>query len=153
MPFPSLLPSSYLKVPNVLVSRLKSINYRLSFTALGFKKPPKPATCIGALGLENNRIPDNHLSASSHSSSYTSNHARLNHHTHNGFYGGWLAYSNNQYQFLQVNFGQWTKVTGIATQGRSDAAQWVTLYTLGYSFDGVSFDQYKQNHREKVRND
>ena len=119
---------------------------------VGFTAPPQPAACSGNLGLENSKIPDSHLTASSYSGNYKPNNARLNRHTHNGFYGGWAAGANNQQQFLQINFGQWVKITRIATQGRSDADQWVSMYTLASSFDGVSFDTYEQNKREAVRN-
>ena len=35
------------------------------------------------------------------------------------------------------------KVTGIATQGRQDADQWVTAYYLYVSADGVNFAKVK----------
>ena len=45
------------------------------------------------------------------------------------------------------------KVTGIATQGRQDADQWVTAYRLYYSSDGVYFSSVKYwwNSYVKVR--
>lgn len=54
--------------------------------------------------------------------------------------------------FPQVDLGnQFTKVTAVATQGRSAAdAQWVTKYTLQYSNDGVSFEYYTEQWQIKV---
>ena len=45
------------------------------------------------------------------------------------------------------------KVTGIATQGRQDADQWVTAYRIYYSLDGVYFSSVKYwwNSYVKVR--
>ena len=45
------------------------------------------------------------------------------------------------------------KVTGIATQGRQDADQWVTAYRIYYSSDGVYFSSVKYwwNSYVKVR--
>ena len=45
------------------------------------------------------------------------------------------------------------KVTGIATQGRQDADQWVTAYYIYYSSDGVYFAKVKYwwNYSVKVR--
>ena len=45
---------------------------------------------------------------------------------------------------LKVNFGAMAKVTGIATQGRSDANHWVSEYTLSYSLDGGHFEPVKK---------
>ena len=40
---------------------------------------------------------------------------------------------------------------GIATQGRSNANQWVMSYVVTYSGDGVSYVPYKERRRVKVR--
>ena len=60
-----------------------------------------------------------------------------------GSYGGaWASQYNDVKQFLQFDLGQVTKVTAVATQGRSDADWMVTSYTLAYSVDGGSFTPY-----------
>ncbi|RMX60110.1 hypothetical protein pdam_00025569, partial [Pocillopora damicornis] len=74
-----------------------------------------------------------------------------------GKYGGWAAASNNAEQYFQVDFGSWTqisawlmidlgkvsKVTRIATQGRSDAGWWSKSYSLDYTTeDGGEFTKY-----------
>ena len=54
----------------------------------------------------------------------------------------------NAYQFLQIDLGNVTKVTRIATQGQSgrdwsDRWSWWTMtYTLDYSEDGGIFISY-----------
>ena len=48
----------------------------------------------------------------------------------------------NSYPFLQIDLGNVTKVTRIATQGRSDARQWTKTYTLDYSEYGATFIPY-----------
>ena len=44
-----------------------------------------------------------------------------------------------------MDFGRWTKVTRISTQGRQDADEWVTNYRVSYSYDGIFFRNYKDN--------
>lgn len=56
--------------------------------------------------------------------------------------GGWAALTNDQDQYLQIKFGQIFQITGVATQGRADAAQWVKSYKLEYSTDGSSWTLY-----------
>lgn len=55
---------------------------------------------------------------------------------------------NNARQWLQICLGNVARVTGIATQGRRDAHQWVTRYVLSYG-DGSIFKAYRE--RRKVR--
>ena len=56
--------------------------------------------------------------------------------------GGWAALTNDVNQYLQIKFGQIYQISGVTTQGRSDAAQWVTSYKLEYSLDGSSWIYY-----------
>ena len=42
------------------------------------------------------------------------------------------------------------KLTGVATQGRSDYNQWVTKYLLSYSLDGANFATYWSHGRPWV---
>lgn len=61
------------------------------------------------------------------------------------YYYGWLARTSNQQQWFQVDFGDWTKVTRVSTQGRQNGAQWVTKYKLANSYDGVFYEEYKED--------
>ena len=67
-----------------------------------------------------------------------------------GEQGSWAASTNNEFQFFEVNFGDWTQVTRVATQGRQNGAWWTTSYTLAYSYDGVFFADYKEDDLVKV---
>ena len=100
--------------------------------------------CAVPLGMENRLIKDVQITASS---VWDSNHAaiqaRLNFKAGGRKQGAWSARSNDANQWIQVALGGYTKLTGIATQGRNGANQWVTRYQLQYSDDGVTFHVYK----------
>ena len=64
--------------------------------------------------------------------------------------GGWVTLTDDQNQWLQVQFGQRVEIKRVATQGRQNAVQWVKSYTLNYSTDGVVFNQYKTNTDQTV---
>ena len=57
--------------------------------------------------------------------------------------GAWTASRNDVDQWIQVDLASYTKVTGVATQGRSFGNDWVTKYKLQYSNNGVRFYSYK----------
>lgn len=106
--------------------------------------------CLASLGVSTSRgIPDSDITASSQ---FNSQHApsggRLNYQAQINSVGvttqigGWAASSNNKDQYLQIKFSKITQITGVATQGRSDADQWVTSYKLQYSTDGSSWTDY-----------
>ena len=55
-------------------------------------------------------------------------------------------------QWYQVDLGsEYTKVTGIATQGRGDYPEWVTKYKLRYSENGVKFYYYQEQSSVHVK--
>ena len=55
----------------------------------------------------------------------------------------WSVRVNNNKQWLQIDVGSVGKITGVATQGRRDANQWVTKYLLSYSL-GTVFKVYRE---------
>ncbi|XP_023210140.1 EGF-like repeat and discoidin I-like domain-containing protein 3 [Centruroides sculpturatus] len=61
--------------------------------------------------------------------------------------GSWCARHNDVHQWLQVDLGPPTMVTGIVTKGRADSRrkQWVTSYTLSYSNNSVVWYLYKED--------
>ena len=59
--------------------------------------------------------------------------------------GGWAARDRDTNQWLQVDLQRTTRVTGIATQGRSDFNQWVKTYKLQYGEDGHTLKFYRGN--------
>lgn len=101
--------------------------------------------------MQNGRIKGRQLSASS---SWDGNHgpsnARLHWRRRGPRIGAWSARHNTRYQWLQVDFIHAMRVVKIATQGRQDAAQWVTQYYLTYSQDGAHFAEFKKNSNRKV---
>ncbi len=97
--------------------------------------------CQEALGMENGAISDEQIRFSSQ---LDANHYAVQGRLH-WEAGSWSASSNDVHQWLQIDLGsQYTKMTGVATQGRSDAAQWVTRYKLQYSNNGVNFQYYRE---------
>ena len=101
--------------------------------------------------MQNGRIRLTQLSASS---SWDVNHGprngRLHFHRTGSRMGAWSARRNDRYQYYQVDFRRAMRVVKLATQGRHDAAQWVTQYFVTYSQDGCSFAEYKENSNRKV---
>ena len=51
---------------------------------------------------------------------------------------------------FQVNLGQLHSVRGVATQGRHDADQWVTSFSLAYTADDFSWVYIRENSQVKV---
>ena len=97
------------------------------------------------LGLEDKRITDGHLTASTYYNHHLSPwHGRLNHRW------SWSVRLRRVGQWFQVNFVELMRIKGVATQGRQDANQWVRSYTVSYSTDGMNFASYKENRRVKV---
>ena len=93
--------------------------------------------------MENGNIPDSAITASSFANSYyRADQGRLQAQYESGGYGSWVAATSNNQQWLQVNFGSWTKVARVAIQGRLNAGHWVTKFTLAYSYDGVFYKDY-----------
>ena len=56
--------------------------------------------------------------------------------------GGWTAQYSNTEQFLQLDLGNVTMVTMIATQGHSVNAWWVKKYTLDFGNEDGNFTAY-----------
>lgn len=94
--------------------------------------------------MQNGKIPNSALSASSKwNANYGPENARLHSHPVGGRQGAWVSSVQNHNQWFQVDFGVETQVTRIATQGRQNANQYVTKYTLRYSLDKSYWNQYQ----------
>ena len=120
--------------------RKSKIDFKtVNFFHTGFATT-KPPTCMDSLGLENNETHNSAITASSEDIGYTASHGRL---YQQGF---WLAEINGTEQWFQVDFVNWTKVTGVAIQGSgSDRQGWVTKFKLAYSYDGEFFSDYREH--------
>ena len=96
--------------------------------------------------MENGKISNGDITASSEL--IIEHHAyqgRLNFKKDKGKIGAWAARERNGEQWLQVDLGsQFTRITGVATQGREDSAKWVTKYKLQYSNERKQFQYYKE---------
>ncbi|XP_027037220.1 uncharacterized protein LOC113665691 [Pocillopora damicornis] len=113
----------------------------------GFQASYSAVQCSGALGMESGAISDAQITASSRmNNNSTPRQARLNFIEQGIKQGGWSSHKNDRNQWLQVDLGSHTTVTGVATQGRNSTKwrQWIATFTLQFSFDGVIFQSYKE---------
>lgn len=63
--------------------------------------------------------------------------------------GGWCPRRSNDRQWLELDLGPPTVVTGLVTRGRGDKKHWVTSYSVSYSNDSNVWFYYKDaNHLE-----
>ena len=110
--------------------------------------------CRDSFGMASGLIPDERISASSQrNNERAASQGRLHLVSSGKKKGGWVAGKNNVNQWLQVDLGSiYTRVTGVATQGRYDHPQGVTRYKLQYGHDGASFQYYRGRgqHTDKV---
>ncbi|EDO48081.1 predicted protein, partial [Nematostella vectensis] len=107
--------------------------------------------CNRPLGMKSGRIRSTMLMASS---SWDRNHgparARLNLARQGGRVGAWVPRQYDRYQWLQVNFVELARISGVCTQGRYNANQWVKQYKIKYGLDGYRFTTVKSGKRDKV---
>ena len=102
--------------------------------------------------MESYFIQDSQITASSEwDVGHEARNARLNLQASSGIRtGGWVAGQNILNQWLQVDFIKTVTLVKVATQGRMDADQWVTSFSLSYSMDGNVFKVYQQSGSDKV---
>ena len=106
-----------------------------------------------SLGVTTGRVRGKRITASSVWNKYHgASLARLHLKKRGRYVGGWAAKTNNRRQWVQVDLKRFARVTKVATQGRSDAKQYVTSYAVAYSPDGRRWTPYKENSRLKVSN-
>ena len=104
-----------------------------------------------SLGIEDGRIQDSAMTASTiHSSTFSANLGRLNLVARSGKNGAWCAKTSNNKEWLQIDLGNPTTVTKVATQGRQNADQWLTSYSISYSLTGSYWVQYTVRGKIKV---
>lgn len=110
----------------------------------------KLATCSVPIGLQDGRIPNTYITASSKwGAKYDPHRARLNHRNVGG-YGAWSARYKNAFQWIQIRLLETTTITGIATQGRYEANQWVKTYEIATSYNGKKFRFYSVKGKVKL---
>ncbi|XP_048874781.1 contactin-associated protein-like 5 isoform X1 [Brienomyrus brachyistius] len=87
-------------------------------------------------------LPQTSFYSSSHfSSTHSPGFAKLN--RRDGA-GGWSPLESNRYQWLEIDLGERTEITAVATQGRYGSSDWVTSYSLMFSDTGRNWKQYRQ---------
>ncbi|XP_034559128.1 contactin-associated protein-like 4 [Notolabrus celidotus] len=91
--------------------------------------------------LVSNLPPSSFRSSSQLSSSHAPGFAKLN--RRDGA-GGWSPLTSDRYQWLEVDLGERTKITAVATQGRYGSSDWLTSYLLMFSDTGHNWKQYRQ---------
>ena len=97
--------------------------------------------------MESGAISDTQISASTeYQSRLAAIYGRLYFRRNGRIAGAWAASTNDANQWLQIDLiGNDSIVTRVATQGRDDYNQWVTLYTLQYSNDSLNFLDYRED--------
>ena len=100
--------------------------------------------------MEDRRIPDSQINASSESTDGQSSKARLDRALSTKI--SWSAAVIDAYQWIQVDFGVSKMVSGIVLQGRdeSDNHHWVTKYQVNYSVDAISWMWVKGVNQQDV---
>ncbi|CAJ1067041.1 contactin-associated protein-like 4 [Xyrichtys novacula] len=86
-------------------------------------------------------LPSSFRSSSQLSGSHGPGFAKLN--RRDGA-GGWSPLSSDKYQWLEVDLGERTQITAVATQGRYGSSDWLTAYLLMFSDTGHNWRQYRQ---------
>jgi len=101
--------------------------------------------------MEDKRIPDGAFTASgSWDNLHRPSLARLNILSDGRDVGAWCPELKSTNHWLQIDLGEITAVTKVATQGRYNSDNRVKTYTLSYSVDGMHWTSYKQRATEKV---
>ncbi|XP_078369213.1 uncharacterized protein LOC144653157 isoform X3 [Oculina patagonica] len=101
------------------------------------KRNESQIPCYSSLGMQNGQIPNASITASSNFGS--AHRARLYTVAEGGKPGAWVAALSDTSQWLQVDLGTLAVIKGLVTQGRHDAAEWVSSFALSYSSVGSNF--------------
>ena len=96
--------------------------------------------------MQDHRIADSQISASSSVSGSRANKARLE-----GTYAGWQAGRRDLYQWLQIDLAQSVIVVAVATQGNRDVEMYVTSYFLMYKQNTTSTNWTKYQEHGVVK--
>ncbi|XP_017266467.1 contactin-associated protein-like 4 isoform X2 [Kryptolebias marmoratus] len=112
---------------------------RVAWILLCLRGTTGEEVCDGS--LVSNLQPSSFSSSSQLSSSHAPGFAKLN--RRDGA-GGWSPLTSDRYQWLQVDLGERTRITAVATQGRYGSSDWLTSYLLMFSDTGHNWKQYRQ---------
>ncbi|XP_031570891.1 zinc metalloproteinase nas-4-like [Actinia tenebrosa] len=101
--------------------------------------------CYQWLGMQDGRITDSQLTASSHTPYDDPHQARLHLSSTGKGNGAWCAGSNSVGQWIKIDLGSYKYLKGIATQGKVDpfsGSSWVTHYNFHFSYDDSYWYDY-----------
>ncbi len=94
--------------------------------------------------MEDGRIEDSQITASSmYSDVYEPRNARLNWAGSSTRGGAWMAGTHNTNQWIQVNFRDLMRVSGVITQARSSASMRVTEFRVLFKSFGTMWNFVK----------
>lgn len=106
------------------------------------------AACYQPLGMEDRSITDSQVTASSfkaeRNKSFKPAYGRLNNKPSGAMGGAWCAGATNKFQYLQIDLRKEMTLSGVATQGQIDQANWVAKYSIQHSKDGSNWKDYKE---------
>ena len=89
-------------------------------------------------------IPDNQMTASSYTTTDYSSYRAYNGRLNDTRGDGWCsAVPDSVNDWLQIDFARIIQVCALATQGDVNGNEWVTDFKLSYSYDGNSWEAYK----------
>ncbi|XP_071501547.1 lactadherin-like [Diadema antillarum] len=124
--------------------RLELIGYgplQDNIAAIDHENEPCPLDRGVPLGVEDGRIPDSSMSSSSKYNHVTlPQHGRLNMNpASHGISAVWKPHPSDQDRWLKIDLGEEYIVTGVVTQGRSNAEQWATSMYISTSLDDTDW--------------
>ena len=94
--------------------------------------------------MEDGRIPDSRISASTMYNKKNAPYlARLHSQGRGNKNGGWLSLRFDNKKWIQVDLGKTMMVSHIQTQGYRDRNHWAKKFTVSYSYNGKSYEDYK----------
>ena len=100
------------------------------------------------LGLENERISDGNITASSvQNASTPAKNGRLNYTSGSS----WCAGTGDTNPYVQIDLQTLHIICAVSTQGNSQADQWVKTYKLQFSINGTTWMDYKEAGQVKVQ--
>ena len=110
------------------------------------------AVCLDRLGLEDGRIKDSKITASTEwSSNHAATFARLNRPPQSGGFGGWTpkVTETDPLPWIQVDLGVLMLVSGVVMQGREDEwNRWVPEYQVESSDDGMNWEYVRDANQQ-----
>ena len=101
-----------------------------------------------AIGASSGTIPDNQMTASSEFGLFDMAYYGRLHGTRGDGWCSRTANSNNDW--LQIDFGKTVQVCGVATQGDVNGDEWITVFKLSFSTDGITWKTYRDNQSVEV---